>query len=102
MSDYGKPLYPDLQYCKRCCMPETNEGIKFDEMGICQACQSTEQKMHINWAEREKELRKIFEQYKKNKKGPYDCIIGISGGKDSTFHFKDLERQHYDAQYILN
>lgn len=92
MSDYGKPLYPSLQYCKRCCMPETNEGIKFDEMGICQACQSAEQKIHINWAEREKELRKIFEQYKKNKKGPYDCIIGISGGKDSTFQLHVLTK----------
>jgi len=90
VSDYGKPLYPNIKYCKRCCMPETNEGIKFDEMGICQACQSAEQKIHINWAEREKELRKILEQYKKNKKGIYDCVIGISGGKDSTFQLHIL------------
>ena len=92
MSDYGKPLYPNLQYCKRCCMPETNEGIKFDEMGICQACQSAEQKIHINWAEREKELRRILEFHKENKKGPYDCVIGISGGKDSTFQLHVLTK----------
>ncbi len=85
MSDYGKPLYPDLKYCNRCCMPETNEGITFDEMGICLACQSAEQKIHINWAEREKELRRIFEEYKKKSGDNYDCVIGISGGKDSTF-----------------
>ena len=47
MSDYGKPLYENLQYCKRCCMPETNEGIVFDEFGVCQACQSAEQKIQI-------------------------------------------------------
>jgi len=86
MSEYGKPLYPNIKYCKRCCMPETVEGdMDFDELGICRICQSAEQKIHINWVEREKELRKILEQYKKNKKGIYDCVIGISGGKDSTF-----------------
>ena len=60
MDDYGKPLYDNLQYCRRCCMPETNEGIIFDEFGVCQACQSAEQKIHINWKEREKQLREIF------------------------------------------
>ena len=92
MSDYGKPLYQNLRYCKRCCMPETTEGIKFDEMDICQACQSSEQKIHINWAEREKELRKIFEQYKNKSEDNYDCIIGISGGKDSTFQLHILTK----------
>ena len=92
MSDYGKPLYPELQYCKRCCVPETYEGIKFDEMGVCSACQSAEQKMHINWKERETELRRILENAKKNAKGPYDCIIGISGGKDSTYQLHVLTK----------
>ena len=67
MTDYGKPLYDNLQYCKRCCMPETNEGIIFDEFGVCQACQSAEQKIHINWKERGEQLRKIFEDYKRTK-----------------------------------
>jgi len=66
-------------------MPETNEGITFDEMGICAACQSAEQKMHIDWNEKEKALRQIFETYKKKSNSNYDCIIGVSGGKDSTF-----------------
>ena len=92
MSDYGKPLYSNLQYCKRCCVPETYEGISFDDMGICAACQSAEQKIHINWAEREKELRRILEFHKENKKGPYDCVIGISGGKDSTFQLHVLTK----------
>lgn len=40
---------PKIKYCTRCCMPETQEGIQFDSMGICTACQSSEQKMHIDW-----------------------------------------------------
>lgn len=85
MSAVRKPLYPQLKYCARCCMPETNEGIKFNELGICQACYSSEQKMHLNWIEREKELRKILEHYQKSAGDNYDCIVPISGGKDSTF-----------------
>ena len=84
MTDYGKPLFENLRYCTRCCMPETNEGIRFDEMGICQACQSAEQKIHIDWTARERELRKLLEYYK-SLNNPYDCIVPISGGKDSTF-----------------
>ncbi len=81
---YGKPLFRDMKYCTRCCMPESNEGIKFDEMGICQACQSAEQKIHIDWTEREKQLRELLDHYK-SLDNDYDCIVPISGGKDSTF-----------------
>lgn len=81
----GNPAFKNLQYCVRCCMPETQEGIKFDEIGICQACQSSEQKIHINWVEREKELRRIVDKAKAGAGLNYDCIIPISGGKDSMF-----------------
>lgn len=83
-NNYGKPLFNNLQYCVRCCMPVSNEGMRFDEMGICQACQSAEQKIHIDWVAREQELRKILEYYKRLG-NDYDCIVPISGGKDSTF-----------------
>lgn len=43
-----------MKYCIRCCMPETQEGINFDEMGICTACRSSEQKMHIDWDKEKK------------------------------------------------
>ena len=88
--DFGKPLFDDIQYCVRCCMPETSEGTIFDEMGICRACQSSEQKMHIDWETRERELRKILEHYKKNAGDNYDCLVPISGGKDSAFQLHVL------------
>lgn len=78
-------LLPNIKYCTRCCLPETVEGITFDELGICTACQSSEQKMHINWKNRETELRKILEEAKRKSKSNYDCILPISGGKDSFF-----------------
>jgi N-acetyl sugar amidotransferase len=71
-------------------MPETQEGIEFDEMGICQACQSSEQKIHIDWTVRERELRRIFDAAKAKAGNNYDCIVPISGGKDSTFQLHVL------------
>lgn len=89
--NYGKPFFKNLQYCLRCCMPASNEGVQFDEMGICTACQSAEQKMHIDWVEREKGLRKTLEHYK-SLNNDYDCLIPISGGKDSTFQLHVLTK----------
>jgi N-acetyl sugar amidotransferase len=66
-------------------MPETQEKIEFDDLGICLACQSSEDKMHINWKEKDKELRKILNDVKKKSGNNYDCILPISGGKDSFF-----------------
>ena len=92
--NYGKPLFKDLKYCNRCCMPETTEGITFDEMGICQICRSSEEKMHINWEDREKKLRKTLEYYKKKSGTNYDCMVPISGGKDSIFQLHVLVKEY--------
>jgi N-acetyl sugar amidotransferase len=88
----AQPLFPHLQYCTRCCIPETQEGVAFDELGICRACQSSEQKIHLNWVEREKQFREILERSKKEAGDNYDCIIPISGGKDSTFQLHVLTK----------
>lgn len=74
-----------IKYCTRCCVPETQEGVQFDEMGVCTACRSSEEKMHIDWTAREKQLRKILEEAKSKSGTAYDCILPISGGKDSFF-----------------
>jgi N-acetyl sugar amidotransferase len=90
-SSYGQPLFPELTYCARCCMPQSNEGMDFDEMGICQACQSSEHKIRIDWTERQGELVKILDHYK-SLGNDYDCIIPISGGKDSAFQLHVLTK----------
>ena len=82
-------------YCNRCCMPNTTEGINFDENGICTACSSSEQKMHIDWSQRQKSLKKILNEAKEDalKRGSaYDCIVPISGGKDSAFQLHVLTK----------
>ena len=86
----GSPLFKQLNYCTRCCMPETLAFQKFDNFGICNACRSSEQKMKIDWIKREKDLKKLLEKAKKNSNNNYDCIVPISGGKDSCFQLHTL------------
>lgn len=85
INEVGGVPFSGIKYCVRCCVPETQEGVRFDEMGICTACQSSEEKMHIDWSEREKQLRKILDDAKAKSGTGYDCVLPISGGKDSFY-----------------
>ncbi|KYC54026.1 MAG: hypothetical protein APG08_01301 [Candidatus Methanofastidiosum methylothiophilum] len=77
-------LYCNLKYCNKCLLPETQETIFFDEEKVCNVCRQHEfKKEKIDWNERKKELSQIIEKYRG--KGPYDCIIPFSGGKDTTY-----------------
>ncbi len=91
MMDKTNQPFEFLTYCTRCCMPETNEGIGFDEMGICKACISQEQKMRINWKEKENQLQLLIDDMKSIAGSNYDCIVPISGGKDSAFQLYVLK-----------
>ena len=82
--------FPQLRYCTRCCLPETSEGIDFDELGICKACRSSEMKMRIDWSAREKNLRHILDEAEAWSGDNYDCLVPISGGKDSCFQLHVL------------
>lgn len=73
-----------MKFCKKCVMPSTKPDLNFDENGICDACNSQDEKNHkIDWGKRELEFLDLVKKYKKN--SDYDCIIGVSGGKDSTY-----------------
>ena len=73
-----------MKFCSNCVMPNTKPDLNFDENGVCDACNSQKNKnKDIDWEAREKEFLEIVKKYKTHK--DYDCAIGVSGGKDSTF-----------------
>src|SRR3989344_6308236 len=75
-----------MQYCLRCVYPANSAvPLTFDEQGVCSGCRVEEEKTKINWPERRKLLKEILAEYKAKAKGPYHCIIPVSGGKDSLF-----------------
>lgn len=88
----GKGLYEArIQYCTRCCLPATMEGINFDEIGVCVPCRSSEEKMHINWEERASRLSGILDAVRSAKY--YDCMLPTSGGKDSVYQAHILTKK---------
>lgn len=58
--------------------------VKFNEFGVCSACQIAEIKKKIDWQDREKMLQELCNRYRK-RNGEYDCIVPGSGGKDSFY-----------------
>jgi N-acetyl sugar amidotransferase len=65
--------------------PNTRPSIYFSDDGVCGACLWEEKKNTIDWKERKNELFEIAEKVKRGNTSAYDCAIGVSGGKDSTF-----------------
>lgn len=74
-----------IKYCKRCIMPETKPDLFIDEGGVCNACRSFEKRQTIDWGARKKELLKILDRYRSRDGSNYDCIVPVSGGKDSHY-----------------
>ncbi len=77
----------ELKFCKICLFPETKPDLFFNEEGVCTACQAAAEKNNvIDWVAKEKQFVEIISKYKKkdNEIG-YDCLIPVSGGKDSTY-----------------
>jgi len=77
----------EIKYCKKCLFPETKPDLAFNDLGICSACTAAENKnIGIDWNKREEEFFKIINHYRlpKGQVG-YDCLIPVSGGKDSTY-----------------
>ncbi len=70
-------------------MPNTKPDLFFDKEGVCDACRSAELKHRreggIDWKSREKEFEKIISKYRSKDGSNYDCIIPVSGGKDSHY-----------------
>ena len=82
-------------YCKRCVQPDTRPGIYFKD-GVCGACLYEDDKKTIDWAKRKTELEQIAREAI-SKRNNYDCVIGISGGKDSLFqslYARDILKLH--------
>lgn len=74
-----------LTYCKRCVMPDTKPDLQLDAEGICNACRSYETRRAVDWDGRYQELLQIVGKYRNLSGDNWDCIVPVSGGKDSTY-----------------
>ncbi len=94
---YGLP--ETVIFCKKCVMSnqrpassvefkhdknKKHRSMNIDSEGICDACRAAETKEKIDWNNREDELLKLLDRYRR-KDGYYDCVVPGSGGKDSAY-----------------
>ncbi|MBT5471302.1 MAG: LPS biosynthesis protein, partial [Nitrospina sp.] len=79
----------DINVCSRCIYDERVDGIYFDNEGVCNYCHQTDrlkEKYETGSEEGEARLHNIFSEMKAAGKGKrYDCVIGVSGGTDSSY-----------------
>ena len=79
----------EYQICKKCIMDTLDPNIQFDNKGICDYCYNYRTVIKPIWHigyESENELMSIAEKIKNEGKGKdFDCIIGLSGGLDSSY-----------------
>jgi len=93
----------DIQRCTKCLYPKSKPDMEFDENGVCIACQNVVKKNNIDWDAKKSELEKILSEYRGS--GNWDCIIPVSGGKDShyiTYVLKKMEMNPLLVSFIPN
>ncbi|MBL8616168.1 MAG: N-acetyl sugar amidotransferase [Deltaproteobacteria bacterium] len=100
-----------MLYCTRCVYPRISVNLLIDDDGVCSACRTAEEVEAISdaqWAHRRGIFVRLLEQARKGREGDYDCVIGVSGGKDSYYQvdvvkslgFKPLLVTYHGNNYL--
>ncbi len=92
---------PDIKYCSKCLYPTSSAvSLQFDENHVCTGCIISNEKSEINWGERKKLFIKLIESYSGKYSKYYDCIIPVSGGKDSFFQAHIIKELGFKALLV--
>jgi len=73
-----------MNYCRRCILPDTRPNLTLDAAGVCNACRAHESRKAIDWARRARAFAEVAANAKSRSRR-YDCVVPVSGGKDSTW-----------------
>ena len=74
-----------MRWCKKCVYPESAVNFTFNEDGVCSGCSVAAERPEIDWDARFAHFKEICYEYQSKDKSNYDCIIPVSGGKDSYY-----------------
>tara|TARA_Y100001936_G_scaffold34250_1_gene32290 strand:+ start:9010 stop:10152 length:1143 start_codon:yes stop_codon:yes gene_type:complete len=91
-----------LKYCKKCLYPDTKPQLVFDQEGICSACNNHLLKNNIDWEKKNKQFLDILEKHRSSDGSNYDCIIPVSGGKDSTYQTYMIKKKFGLNPLVVN
>ena len=85
-----------IKYCKCCLFPETKPDLEFNDEGVCNACTNYTNRPRVDWEEK-KQFIELVSKIKND--NHWDCVIPISGGKDSTY--QALTARRYGLNPLL-
>jgi N-acetyl sugar amidotransferase len=86
-----------MRYCQRCVYPEISVNLSVDDDGVCSGCKGYDQFQKLtkeDWVKRRARLDDILRETLKHNTGNYDCIIPVSGGKDSYFQTHVITKEY--------
>ncbi len=83
-----------MQYCSRCLYPANHPlNIVFDDDGVCSGCRVHEEKDTLDWGERRQRLKTLVDRFRNRSSSGYDCIVPVSGARDSYFIVHTVKRE---------
>ncbi|MEM1156922.1 MAG: N-acetyl sugar amidotransferase [Verrucomicrobiota bacterium] len=75
-----------MKLCRRCLYPSFHPlGIDLDKEEVCSGCRVHDEKDQLDWAQRWTELEQLIDGYRGKDRLNYDCVIPVSGARDSFF-----------------
>lgn len=86
-----------MRYCSRCTYPLIAVNLDVDDEGVCSSCRSFEAFDGLTpefWADRKKTFERLVEEIKGQNDGNYDCVIPVSGGKDSYYQIHMMAKEY--------
>ncbi len=87
MSELRELTRPALmRYCSKCVYPASSAvPLAFDDDGVCSGCRTASQRQDVDWDKRRQRFERLVEEYRSKDGSNYDCVIPVSGGKDSYY-----------------
>jgi N-acetyl sugar amidotransferase len=74
-----------VRYCRACILPDTRPGLQFDAEGVCSACRAHgARRQEVDWDARAAQFQQLVQRVRA-RGASYDCLLPVSGGKDSTW-----------------
>jgi N-acetyl sugar amidotransferase len=84
---------PRIQFCTKCVYPGVAATpLTFDQDGVCSGCRTHEEQKSVDWAARERMFRELCDDYRSRDGKRHDCLIPVSGGKDSFYQVHLLKK----------
>ena len=91
-----------MRYCVNCLLPDTKPDLWFNKEGLCAACISFSSRSEIDWDERESDFINLVRSASEKTKSQWDCVIPVSGGKDSTFQALTVKRLGFNPLCVVS